>query len=53
VRLMRKMLRKTGLLPELLVTDKLRSYGAAFPEIGLTARHEQGLRMNNRAEIRR
>jgi transposase-like protein len=33
-----------------LVTDKLRSYGAAKTEIGLSARHEQGLRMNNRAE---
>jgi len=32
------------------VTDKLRSYGAAKSEIGLSARHEQGLRMNNRAE---
>jgi putative transposase len=50
VRLMRKLLRKTGVTPELLVTDKLRSYGAAFREIGLTARHEQGLRQNNRAE---
>ena len=50
MRLMRKLLRKTGVSPELLVTDKLRSYGAAFHEIGLTARHEQGLRKNNRAE---
>jgi len=33
-----------------LVTDKLRSYGAAKSEIGLSARHEQGLRKNNRAE---
>jgi len=47
---MRKLLRKTGVAPELLVTDKLRSYGAAFREIGLTARHEQALRQNNRAE---
>jgi len=39
---MRKMLRKTGVPPELLVSDKLRSYGAAFREIGLTARHERG-----------
>jgi transposase-like protein len=30
------------------VTDKLRSYGAAKAELGLSARHEQGLR--NRAE---
>jgi transposase-like protein len=33
-----------------LVTYKLRSYGAARCEIGLSARHEQGLRKNNRAE---
>jgi transposase-like protein len=32
------------------VTDKLRSYGAAKSEIGLLARHERGLRKNNRAE---
>jgi putative transposase len=32
------------------VTDKLRSYGAAFHDLHLTCRHEQGLRMNNRAE---
>ena len=50
IRLMRKLLRKTGVAPEFLVTDKLRSYGAAFRETGLTARHEQGLRKNNRAK---
>jgi putative transposase len=33
-----------------LVTDKLRSYGAAKWEMRLTARHKQGLRRNNRAE---
>jgi transposase-like protein len=32
------------------VTDKLGSYGAAKAEIGLSARHERGLRKNNRAE---
>jgi transposase-like protein len=36
--------------PEVLVTDKLRSYSTAKAEIGLSARHEQGLRKNNRAE---
>ncbi|HEX3500892.1 MAG TPA: DDE-type integrase/transposase/recombinase, partial [Stellaceae bacterium] len=30
---------------------KLGSYGAAFRELGLAARHEQGLRKNNRAEV--
>ena len=41
---------KGGFAPEVLVTDKLRSYGAAKSEIGLSARHDQGLRANNRAE---
>ena len=34
----------------MMVTDKLRSYGAAIRSIGLTCRHEQGRRRNNRAE---
>jgi putative transposase len=50
VKLMRKLLKKQGFAPDVLVTDKLRSYGAAKVEIGLSARHEQGLRRNNRAE---
>ena len=50
VRLMRKLLRKQGLAPEAIVTDKLRSYGAAIRELGLSARHEQGQRRNSRAE---
>jgi putative transposase len=33
-----------------LVTDKLPSYGAARRKLGLSGRHEQGLRKNNRAE---
>jgi putative transposase len=43
VKLMRKLLKKQGFAPEMLVTDKLRSYGAAKSKIGLSARHEQGL----------
>ena len=42
MKLMRKLLKKR--------TDKLRSYGAAKSEIGLSARHELGLRKNNRAK---
>ena len=49
-KLMRKLLRKQGFAPKTLVTDKLRSYGAAKTQLGLSARHEQGLRKNNRAE---
>ena len=50
VKLMRKLLKKQGFAPSVLVTDKLRSYSAAKAEIGLSAHHEQGLRKNNRAE---
>src|SRR5918911_467764 len=50
VRLMRKLLKKQGFAPHVLVTDKLRSDGSAKTEIGLSARHEQGWRQNNRAE---
>jgi transposase-like protein len=47
---MRKLLRKQGFAPRLVVTDKLRSYSTAFHDLHLTCRHEQGFRMNNRAE---
>jgi transposase-like protein len=50
LRLMRKLLRKQGFAPKLLVTDKLRSYGSAFRQLQLSCPHEQGLRKNNRAE---
>ncbi len=50
MKLILKLLKKQGFAPAVLVTDKLRSYGAARSEIGLSARHEQGLRKNNRAE---
>ena len=50
MRLLRKLLRRQGFVPTVIVTDKLRSYGAALREIGFSRRHEQGLRVNNRAE---
>jgi putative transposase len=46
LRLMRKLLKKQGCGPKLLVTDKLRSYACAFRRLRLTCPHEQGLRMN-------
>jgi putative transposase len=48
---MRKLLKKQGFAPAVITTDKLGSYGAAFAALGRTARHEQGLRQNNRAEL--
>jgi putative transposase len=50
VRLLRKLLRHQGFVPTVIITDKLRSYGAALREIGFSGLHEQGLRANNRAE---
>ena len=50
LRLMRKLLKRQGFAPKLLVTDKLRSYASAFRRLRLTCPHEQGLRKNNRAE---
>src|SRR6516165_8423869 len=50
LRLMRKLLKKQGFAPKLLVTDKLGSYGSAFRQLRLTGPHDQGLRKNNRAE---
>jgi hypothetical protein len=50
LRLMRKLLTKQGFAPRMVVTDKLRSYRAAFNDLHLTCRDEQGLRANNRAE---
>ena len=50
LRLMRKLLKKQGFAPKLLVTDKLRSYACAFRRLRLNCPHDQGLRKNNRAE---
>jgi putative transposase len=50
LQLLRKLLRRQGFVPTVIVTDKLRSYGAALRKIGFSSLHEQGLRANNRAE---
>ena len=49
VKLMRKLLKRHGFAPDVLVTDRLRSYTAAKSELRLTARHEQGLRRGSGA----
>jgi transposase-like protein len=51
LKLMRKLLKKYGFAPTQVTTDKLRSCGAAFRQLGLTAHHEQGRRTNNRTEV--
>lgn len=50
VKLMRKLLSKRGFAPAVVATDQLRSHAAASQDPGLSARHEHGLRANNRAE---
>ena len=50
LKLMRKLLRKYTFVPERLVTDDLRSYGAAARDLGIESRHERGRWKNNRAE---
>jgi hypothetical protein len=50
LKLMRKLLKKYGFVPDKLVTDDLRSYGAAANDLGLAKRHERGRWRNNRAE---
>ena len=49
-KLMVKLLKKQGFVPTRIVTDKLRSYPAAFRSLGLTATHDRSIRANNRAE---
>ena len=51
IRLIRKLLKNTGVSPETITTDKLASYGAALRKLGLSDRHQcSGRRSNNRAE---
>lgn len=51
LKLMRRLLRSRGALPGAIVTDKLRSYGAALKVLKLLSWHEMGGRLNNRAEV--
>jgi putative transposase len=50
LKLMRKLLKKYGFVPDKLITDELRSYAAAAHELGIAKRHERGRWRNNRAE---
>jgi putative transposase len=49
-RLLRKLLRKQGITPRVMITDKLASYGAAKREIMPGVEHRQHRGLNNRAE---
>jgi len=50
LKLMRKLLKKQGFIPDAFVTDKLPSYAAALGDLGMDGRHVTGGRSNNRAE---
>jgi len=50
LKLMRKLLKNQGFVPDAFITDKLPSYGAALRELGLSRCHDFGGRKNNRAE---
>jgi putative transposase len=49
LKFIKKALKRHG-RPQAIVTDRLRSYGAAMKEIGNADRQETGRRLNNRAE---
>jgi putative transposase len=49
-RLMRKLLKKHGRSPRVLIADKLKSYAAANRDLGLNVEHRQHEGLNNRAE---
>jgi putative transposase len=50
-RLMRKLLKSAVKPPRVMITDKLRSYGAARSKMGLRAEHRQHKGLKNRARI--
>jgi putative transposase len=50
LKLMRKLLKKFGVVPDKLVTDDLRYYAAAASDLGIARGHELGQWRNNRAE---
>jgi putative transposase len=50
LKLMRKLLKNYGFVPDKFITDDLRSYAAAAGHLGIAKRHERGQWRNNRAE---
>ena len=50
LKLMRKILKKQGYIPNAIVTDKLPSYGATLRVLNFSKQHNFGDRKNNRAE---
>jgi transposase-like protein len=51
LKLLRRLLKRQGYVPGAIVTDRLRSYGAALSDLGLADRQMTGARSNNLAEV--
>ncbi|MDX3846758.1 IS6 family transposase [Streptomyces europaeiscabiei] len=49
-RFFRRLMKKTGAVPRVIVTDRLRSYGAAHREVMPCVEHRSHKGLNNRAE---
>ena len=49
-RFFRRLMKRTGAVARVVVTDKLRSYGAAHREVMASVEHRQSKYLNNRAE---
>ncbi|MEH0532763.1 IS6 family transposase [Streptomyces stelliscabiei] len=49
-RFLRRLMKKTRTVPRVIVTDRLRSYGAAHREVVPCVEHRQSKYLNNRAE---
>jgi putative transposase len=49
-RFFRKLLKTTASVPRVVITDKLRSYGAALREVMPSVEHRSAKYLNNRAE---
>jgi putative transposase len=49
-RFLRRLMKKTRMVPRVIVTDKLRSYGAAHREVMPSVEHRSHKGLNNRAE---
>jgi putative transposase len=49
-RLLKRLLKKQGIVPKRMITDKLRSYGAAHQQVMPHVEHRSHKGFNNRAE---
>ena len=50
MRLLRKLLKNSGVIPSQITTDRLGSYSAALKDLNMQSIHDVGGRKNNRAE---